>query len=156
MLTNLQLPIAATTKSMTTAKIKLAKCIYLVNWQTRLQLATCNCHSNWDPETLAQIANANHWESRGSSLGSPSCSSCSCSCSWNWSWCWSWKVAKMFTSHLARSQCPLSEAKRLGDQTIRLTVVWSWPCCPGLRQLQLAVLRWTTSIVCLAQISLID
>lgn len=36
----------------TTAKIKLAKCIYLVNWQTRLQLATCNCHNDclcdWD------------------------------------------------------------------------------------------------------------
>jgi len=59
------------------AKIKLAKCIYLVNLQTRLQTALTITRS--------------HVPANGqcSSLGSAS------------TWSWSWKVAKMFTSHFA-------------------------------------------------------
>lgn len=59
----------------TTAKIKLAKCIYLVNWQTRLQLATCNQQlataTTTGSVTATQIANANHWESQQQFIRQP-------------------------------------------------------------------------------------
>lgn len=63
----------------TTAKIKLAKCIYLVNWQTRLQLATCNLELATATATATvtvtvpatQIVNANHWESQQQFIRQP-------------------------------------------------------------------------------------